>query len=305
MIEMHQLYYFSRAAETLNFSRAAAELFISRQALAKSVQMLEKELDQKLFKIRNGKITLTPAGEMMQSQCRGVLESYNAMLAEMERFSPGKTRELFVAAAVGTVISLPANCIQQFCDTHSEVQFTLEQASTDSVLEMVRDGTADLGLVGSMPTYLTGFSTQLLVRSGTYVGICPGHPLYGHSSLTIQDLKGQPFATAGASNHLHRLLETECHSAGFSPTVAFMSSSADVLLRYAMAHGVLFFSFSDWSCQTKDGPVKVVPLEVPGGDAFGTYLIWKDKLSLRQIPKQFLSFLLELTNRGRGAAGSS
>lgn len=297
MVEIHQLYYFSRAAETLNFSRAAAELFISRQALTKSIQTLEKELDQKLFNVKNGKLSLTPSGAMTQLQCRGVLESYNAMLAEMECFSPGKTHGLFVAAAVGTVLSLPVNCIQQFCDTHPEVQFTLEQASTDSILKMVRDGVADLGLVGSMPAYLTGFSTQLLVQSGTYVGICPGHPLYGHSSLTIQDLKGQPFVTAGTNNHLHHLLEQECHNAGFSPSVAFMSSSADVLVHYAIAHGMLFFSFADWSCQTEDGPIKVVALNVPGGDAFGTYLIWKDGSALGQIPEQFLSWLLELTDR--------
>ena len=291
MIELHQLRYFSRAAETLNFSRAAAELFISRQALTKSIQVLEKELGWKLFKTNNGKISLTPMGEVMQAQCQPVLASYDMMLVQLEHYAPHKMRLLRVGAAVGTILSLPENCVQSFCDAHPDVQLAIEQTSTDNVLQMVHSGEADVGLVGSIPDYLNGFSIHRLVQKGTYVGICPGHPLYGRDSLELRDLKDQPFVTAGANNHLHRFLVQACHNAGFSPTISFMSSSEDVLLQYALEHKMLFFAFGDWTCQIPDGPLQIVPLEVEKGKSFGTFLVWKNEL--KPVSEQFLAYLLK------------
>lgn len=291
MIELHQLRYFSRAAETLNFSRAAAELFISRQALTKSIQVLEKELGWKLFKIETGKVTLTPMGEVMKAQCQSVLKSYDMMLLQLEQYAPHKTRLLRVGAAVGTILSLPENCVQDFCDAQPDVQLAIEQTSTDNILKMVCSGEADVGLVGSIPAYLEGFSMHCLVKKGTYIGICPGHPLYGYDSLEIRDLKDHPFVTAGTNNHMHRFLVQSCHNTGFSPTIAFMSSSEDVLLQYALDHKMLFFAFGDWTCRTPDGPVKVVPLDVEQGKDFGTFLIWKNEL--KPIAAQFLAYLTE------------
>ena len=53
--EFYKVFYY--VAKTLSFSEAAAELFISQSAVSQSVKVLEKRLNQVLFK--NGRKTLS------------------------------------------------------------------------------------------------------------------------------------------------------------------------------------------------------------------------------------------------------
>ncbi len=50
-MELRQLKYFLRVAETLNFSVAARELFITQSTLSQQILNLEHELDQQLFEL--------------------------------------------------------------------------------------------------------------------------------------------------------------------------------------------------------------------------------------------------------------
>lgn len=62
-MEYNRITYFLKAAQLLSFSRAADELFITRQALTKQISLFEKELGVVLFERNSHKISLTDAGQ--------------------------------------------------------------------------------------------------------------------------------------------------------------------------------------------------------------------------------------------------
>lgn len=64
-MELRQLKYFVKAAETLNFSDAARALNIAQSSLSQQIKQLEEELDMQLFLRNSHSIRLTEAGEMM------------------------------------------------------------------------------------------------------------------------------------------------------------------------------------------------------------------------------------------------
>ena len=68
------LYYYTVAAEELNFTRAAAKLFISQQSLSEHIRKLEKQYDAVFF-TRGGRLALTSQGERMLTYARGILEA--------------------------------------------------------------------------------------------------------------------------------------------------------------------------------------------------------------------------------------
>lgn len=61
-MEYNRITYFLKAAQLLSFSKAADELFISRQAMTKQISLFEKELGVVLFNRNSHKISLTDAG---------------------------------------------------------------------------------------------------------------------------------------------------------------------------------------------------------------------------------------------------
>lgn len=64
-MELRQLRYFAKAAETLNFSDAAKCLNIAQSSLSQQVKQLEDELGTQLFIRSSHSIRLTEAGEVM------------------------------------------------------------------------------------------------------------------------------------------------------------------------------------------------------------------------------------------------
>lgn len=57
--------YFLKVAETLNFTVAARELYISQPALSKQIRQLEEELGIRLFKRDTKQVELTEGGRIL------------------------------------------------------------------------------------------------------------------------------------------------------------------------------------------------------------------------------------------------
>jgi len=71
--ELRHLRYFVVVAEELNFTRAAARLFLAQQALSAAVRQLEDDLGVRLFDRTTRKVTLTAAGAALVPQARRLL----------------------------------------------------------------------------------------------------------------------------------------------------------------------------------------------------------------------------------------
>ena len=63
-----QISCFLSVARHLSFSKASRELFISQPAISHHIQMLEKELDTRLFLRSTIAVELTPAGQVFTPQ---------------------------------------------------------------------------------------------------------------------------------------------------------------------------------------------------------------------------------------------
>ena len=64
-----QIKYFLEVAECLNFTAAAARLFVSQQCVSKQVAKLEREIGVRLFERSTAKVALTDAGKLLQGEC--------------------------------------------------------------------------------------------------------------------------------------------------------------------------------------------------------------------------------------------
>ena len=80
-MELRQLKYFVRLAETLNFSQAAKDLFITQSTLSHQIMQLENEFQQPLFLRNSHEVSLTEAGQTLLPLAKETLMSAdNCML---------------------------------------------------------------------------------------------------------------------------------------------------------------------------------------------------------------------------------
>ena len=72
-MELRQLKYFVKVAETLNFSEAAKSLFVTQSTLSQQIKQLEQDLDSQLLTRSSHSVSLTEAGEELLPYARKVL----------------------------------------------------------------------------------------------------------------------------------------------------------------------------------------------------------------------------------------
>lgn len=84
MLKLESLAYFLTLAETRHFGEAAERLFITQQALSKSIKQLEARLGVALFQGRAQ--ALTPAGQQLQLRARLLFNQLEALEAPL--FAP-------------------------------------------------------------------------------------------------------------------------------------------------------------------------------------------------------------------------
>jgi DNA-binding transcriptional LysR family regulator len=79
---------FVAAAEELNFTRAAARLFVAQQALSRDIAQLERRLGTPLFIRTTRRVALTPDGERLLFRARELVALHDELVTEIAR--PGR-----------------------------------------------------------------------------------------------------------------------------------------------------------------------------------------------------------------------
>ena len=87
MADSKKLRHFVVLADCGNFSDAAEKLYLSQPALTRSIQNLEQSLDLQLFDRSQRSIKLTPAGRLLLTHARGVLQDIDNLHTEAERIN--------------------------------------------------------------------------------------------------------------------------------------------------------------------------------------------------------------------------
>lgn len=71
-----QMEYFIKAAQLLNFTEAAEQLYVTQPSLSRQIIAIENELNMQLFIRKNNTVQLTQAGNVLYQGLKKVHKSY-------------------------------------------------------------------------------------------------------------------------------------------------------------------------------------------------------------------------------------
>lgn len=292
-MDIRQLEYFIAVARLRSYTKAADELFITRQALSKAVHNLEQELGEALIANRDGSLEPTEAGRALLADAQPVVESYRNLERRYlgDRIHADRTPSLALSLVPGAALTLPRAFIDRFAEEHPSVLLSVESSPTNVALDMVKAGDSDIGIVGSTPEYLGDFDSLLLVETGTYVHVPLSNPLAQRISLTAADLDGQPFVTFGKRDHLHRYFTDACTAQDIAPNVIMTSSNIDVLISCAKQNDALMFGLPPNENVDPIPDYPLIPVALRPEGHFGTYAVKRKGDPLSTAAQAFWEYL--------------
>ncbi|MBB6108255.1 LysR substrate-binding domain-containing protein [Mucilaginibacter lappiensis] len=144
-MEFRQLHYFVKAAETMNFTEAAAAVFITQSTLSQQIKQLEEELGMLLFDRIGKHVRITEAGHVFLTHARKILLAVQKSKQAISELNNAATGELNVGVSYAFTSSLfpvlapfstkyPGIKIFIASDNHEELEKKLRLAELDLIV---------------------------------------------------------------------------------------------------------------------------------------------------------------------------
>lgn len=280
-MDIRDLRYLIALNDCGTLTRAAERLHVSRQAVAKTVRNVEAEAGAKLFERIDAGYVPTDRGEELVRGGRLVVAAFDQLCERTLRHpggapdARGELREpLGVALVTGGREAVPQGLFERYSSIYPQVALSVEEMSSDAVLEAVERGNADIGIVGSHPALLGALDFVCVRRVGVWLYVPADHPLAGLPFLELSDLNRLPMVTAGQHNHVHRFVMQRCAEEGVHPDVRATVTDTALLGHLLYEHNASCFGFPPSIAEAPRGFV-ALRLNVAGGEWFGTYAVRK------------------------------
>jgi DNA-binding transcriptional LysR family regulator len=228
-MQLRQLKTFLAAAQTLNFTRAAARVHLSQPSVTEQIHALEDHLGQPLFLRQHNRLALTPAGLRLVPHAQRLLAAAQEALDDM-RGGTGVPRTLRIAAPGAVGQRLVAPLLAPFAAQFSGLTLELQTLNSAATAQGVAQGQVDIGVLHGWPASARGLQVEAVARDVPVVVFQPGHRLAGQHAVTLRELQAERIVATAPGCAYRAYLDAAVQSWPAPPQLSATADSVELLL---------------------------------------------------------------------------
>jgi len=259
-MNINKLEIFLTLARTLNFTRAAQELYISQTAVSQQIRSLEEELDCELFVRSSRSVRLTDAGRAMEAHAAEFLSKYQEMLDAVKPYTR-KRQPLRIVYCGPIEQDFLRRVIEHYRFVAPHAQLSIRYASQTRAKYDLLSGACDAVFSVGAELLSEAVTAIPVCKNPVCVAVSARSELAHYPQLTMEDILGKkmilltPDSAEKGSMHLRRMLE----SMGFKPEQIEEADSIETqLFLIEMGMGISFLPANE---ALRHGRIAFVPLE--------------------------------------------
>jgi DNA-binding transcriptional LysR family regulator len=193
-VELRHLRYFVAVAEAENLSRAALKLHVSQPPLSRQIRDLEDELGFLLLKRTAKSVSLTEAGRTFLNGARAVLQRVDEGVKKARAVATAGETDLHVGYSPTPFAEILPKTLRGFRKAMPKVHVRLHDRSSKTILEGVRDGRLQLGLITRSPKAeaLRGVRFEELLRQRVCVAVASQHAFARRRTIPLTEVAAEP-----------------------------------------------------------------------------------------------------------------
>jgi DNA-binding transcriptional LysR family regulator len=225
---LKQLTYFLEIAKMKNFTKAAANLYISQSALSKTVKAMESELGVQLIDRTVNHFKLTPEGEIFYQKGLIAIKNINSELEDL--YGSLGTEKGHITVGIPPVIGTAyfTSIIYKFRNMYPDVELKIIEAGANTIKKWVSDGEVDIGVV-ILPVSNDAFNVIPIVTAENVLLVNKNHPLAQYDEVSFKMLKDERFIALNSTFMLYDQIISLCRISGFEPNIVCESSQWDFI----------------------------------------------------------------------------
>ncbi len=244
-MDLWQLNIFCKVVELKGFSRAGKAVHLSQPTISSHIKDLEDHFGCRLIDRLSKEVVATKAGALLYDHARRILalkEETESALAEFQ----GKIRgRLTVGGSTIPGGYILPQIIGKFCRSHPDVQVALINGDTEKIIDDVRNGMIELGIVGAR-TADRKIHQERMVEDEMRLVVPAGHRWARRRSVSVEELLQEPFiareAGSGTLQSIQRSLSRKGYGTEDLKVAAEMGSTQAVIQGIKAGVGVSILS---------------------------------------------------------------
>lgn len=190
-----QIKCFLALAKTLNFTKAAEQLYLSQPGLSRQISTMERDLNTQLF-IRDQKsVRLTPAGALLAQELGGIEAAYENLISRVQSVGMGYSGSLTLGVLEGQWVGAEfTDFCRQFMDTYPNIDFQLQQGSFSDLRRKLTSGEIDIAMTIQFDAAdMDGIITRQYDSDHAVFAVSRRLPLGQKEHITFDDLLDNTF----------------------------------------------------------------------------------------------------------------
>lgn len=287
-MELRQLRYFIKVAETLNFSEAARELFVSQSTLSQQVKLLEDELGTALFVRNSHNVSLTEAGSELLPCARQAVrdcEICTERINDLNNLSAGELR-IGVTYSFSSILT---ETLVTFMKRYPEIHLDIVYKPMSELMELLTHRDVDFVLAFRPLHPIENVESHILFQNRLSVVTNKNHPLAAKEKITLEEL--HDYSLALPSRGLQARNAFDSVTSGRSPyRIAIEMNEVNILLKIVRNTNLVTVLAEDSIYGEND--LKAVAIDIPNNEMTGCVHLLKDTYHKKSM-KEFIGMLTE------------
>jgi DNA-binding transcriptional LysR family regulator len=224
-----------------SFSAAAEALSYTQSAVSQAIARLEAETGTTLVVRGRRGVAPTDAGALLVGHAERIAAAIARAESELAQLTGEHRSRLRLASFPSGGATLMPVAVARFRRLLPDVSLTLVEGEPGEIVPRLRAGELDMGLLfdfprapavgrpSARPRAGAGLRSVTLLEDPLDLVLPAGHRLAGRPRITLADLSGEPWVQTTAQSPCARHVVASCHTAGFTPAVAFESDDYDTV----------------------------------------------------------------------------
>lgn len=187
-MELRQLNYFVKVAETLSFSEAARNACVTQSTLSQQIRTLEGELGTTLFVRDSHNVDLTEAGRELLPYARQTLlaaAQCENRIHDLNKLAVG-TLNIGVTYSFGPILT---ESVLTFMKAYPRIKLNIYYRPMSELMEMLAEREVDFVLAYRPSTPMAEIESHVLFDNKLAAVVRDHHPLADRKKVTIEELK--------------------------------------------------------------------------------------------------------------------
>ncbi len=234
-MNLRDLKYLVALAEHCHFGHAAEACFVSQPTLSTQIRKLEEELGVTLVERAPRKVLLTDVGREIAARARDVLNEAEQIraIARRTRDPESGTVRLGIFPTLGPYL-LP-HVVPLLRETFPRLELLLVEEKTEVVLERLREGKLDAGIL-ALPLHEDSLHVQFLFEEPFVLAVPDVHPLAQRKRLRLDDLADESLLLLEDGHCLRDQALEVCQLSGAVERTGFRATSLETLRQMVAAN---------------------------------------------------------------------